>query len=848
MAKDFKAGQVKTSKIIGKGGTSADDKKIVFYTDAEAGGSDVGANTVPLGGDDVSFVFSGEEGVKGGSDGGVTLFTGDIVVSGTLYAENQVIDLETTTDSGLTISGGTPLIAGSGTTEVAIHINTADEGAIMWDDGDALVYEALDVLHLESLGGIELNPAAGIVSIGADTRLDSTAGSTQYFNFGDTDGSSGYGIRSNAGAIEFKDNAGAWAGVGSGGGFDVEAEFGGTASVAASDTLVINGGHGIDTTLVPGTPAGTTEILASLDYSGTDNFVVTAPDAEGTSLTSSDKIIYSDAVSGNVARGLISDLPFADGEMTSFDLEDDIGNNTTITDGETLEVRGGPGLKTAVNTNRLDIEHDIDALTDIVTPDVNDYLIVADSTSTPSVTKRVKIGALPSGGGGGSPGGSAGDVQINDGSSGFDGAAHLKYDTTDNRVWLGSGTVPGTYNAKLHISSELIVPALPALPIDDAPTLRIDTKSGSPANDNESLLIDHAGTGTGTKIVKIDAKAAELFTIDNDGLINLTATLPKLVINSTGTNPNDEALIKLTDSTTGTVVGDIGSIIQAKQGDLLIANTEDSKIAQIVGKYGGASAQYYNIIRGEVGGVNKPTVMIQTDPFSLSGGATSAIGSNDINFYVEGTPASLGSTSVKGASKFAGDLKVVGCVSRGGILHLSNGPSGPQVYWIGGSGGHPHPDGVSTGTGPYSTAMEPTWVDSVIWNTTLVTDPLFYDLSPSKTDIKIKKAGTYKISYSVNLSQLLPATNRINMRTFLHQTTAPSTVTAIDCSEAWSYGRGVGSADTVSKMSNVCTTTKIFAENEEFNLNMVFLHGVRDTEVKVNVRSNQSWILIERIA
>ncbi len=39
-----------------------------------------------------------------------------------------------------------------------------------------------------------------------------------YLNFGTTDGTSGYGFRDNAGTIEFKNSAGAWAAIGSGGG------------------------------------------------------------------------------------------------------------------------------------------------------------------------------------------------------------------------------------------------------------------------------------------------------------------------------------------------------------------------------------------------------------------------------------------------------------------------------------------------------------------------------------------------------------------------------------------------------------------------------------------------------
>ena len=124
MAKDFKAGQIKTSKIIGK-----DGEKTVFlrHDDSPLG---EGAHTVDEGGTDVSFVFAGTPDDKAGGIQGVTLFNGDIVVSGTLYAEKQVVDLVTNTDSGITISGRTGV---TGVGDTAIHINGPDEGAIVWD-------------------------------------------------------------------------------------------------------------------------------------------------------------------------------------------------------------------------------------------------------------------------------------------------------------------------------------------------------------------------------------------------------------------------------------------------------------------------------------------------------------------------------------------------------------------------------------------------------------------------------------------------------------------------------------------------------------------------------------------
>jgi hypothetical protein len=355
---------------------------------------------------------------------------------------------------------------------------------------------------------------------------------------------------------------------------------------------------------------------------------------------------------------------------------------------------------------------------------------------------------------------------------------------------------------------------------DAVPTLLIDTLGNS--NAHPSLKIMNASTAAATKIVKIDSQSSELFTIDNAGEIVLTADDPKLIINS-----DTEAVIMLDYASSNYD----GAMIIQNSGDLNIANAEPGKISQITGTHG-ATVDRYNIIRGECAGAsNKPFVTILTDP---EASAPAALASNDINFYVYGAPGSLGSAGVKKSALFGGDVQVLGCVARGGVLHLSNGGGTPQNYGIDDTEG-------------YTTTLNEDWVESIIWNTSIITDSVFYSLSASGTDITILKAGVYKISYSVNFSQLLPATNRINMRTFLHDTSASSAVDAIDCSEAWTYGRGSGAGDTVSKITNTCTTTKLFAVDDEINLNMLFFHGARDVEVSVNIRANQAWILIEKI-
>jgi hypothetical protein len=68
--------------------------------------------------------------------------------------------------------------------------------------------------------------STGNIGIGTSTPLSKLTvygdalleGSSRYLNFGTTTGSSGYGIRDNAGTLEFKNSGGSWTGIGTGGG------------------------------------------------------------------------------------------------------------------------------------------------------------------------------------------------------------------------------------------------------------------------------------------------------------------------------------------------------------------------------------------------------------------------------------------------------------------------------------------------------------------------------------------------------------------------------------------------------------------------------------------------------
>lgn len=57
---------------------------------------------------------------------------------------------------------------------------------------------------------------------------------------------------------------------------------------------------------------GAGSITIALDYAGTDNFIDSATNLEGTDIATGDTIVYHDANDNNVKKGLVSDLPFND--------------------------------------------------------------------------------------------------------------------------------------------------------------------------------------------------------------------------------------------------------------------------------------------------------------------------------------------------------------------------------------------------------------------------------------------------------------------------------------------------------------------------------------------------------
>ena len=112
MSKDFRIKQLRTSQMIISGSSVGTAPSAMIYSSSAA--TDVAGNYNPdllrnVGTDVWYFVSGSKHSVSGSSRREVVLFGGDVVVSGTLFAEKQVIEVDFSQASDLFLSGAVVL-------------------------------------------------------------------------------------------------------------------------------------------------------------------------------------------------------------------------------------------------------------------------------------------------------------------------------------------------------------------------------------------------------------------------------------------------------------------------------------------------------------------------------------------------------------------------------------------------------------------------------------------------------------------------------------------------------------------------------------------------------------------
>ena len=107
MARDFKATQIETNKIIASGTSGVTSPSLLIYSGTSATNTSGGlqANMLDKVGSDVLLFVSGNKNERGSPGASVTMFGGDVVVSGTMYAEKMIVEVDVTTTGSLSVSG-----------------------------------------------------------------------------------------------------------------------------------------------------------------------------------------------------------------------------------------------------------------------------------------------------------------------------------------------------------------------------------------------------------------------------------------------------------------------------------------------------------------------------------------------------------------------------------------------------------------------------------------------------------------------------------------------------------------------------------------------------------------------
>jgi len=796
MAKDFKTGQIRTSKIIGKDGDTADEKKIVFYPSTDPPDYDGGDPGVDLGGDDVSFVFAGSPGDKEAAvpSGGVALFNGDVVVSGTLYAENQIIEVTSSTSSSLIIEGANKEIHGE---DVAIHITGTQQGHIMWDEGHASIGETDEKIYINANDGIH-------------------------------EGSTVLGLVGNASANHIATC------------FDIEAHVSNEVAVVAADLASVEVRVTDTENALAAEIADTNADVSSIDTrvaaeegarASADTSLETRLAAEESARATDDTSLEVRLAAEETARAaadtslqtrltaeeaaLIAEIAATDGEVSSIDTRiatdeaalaelystnsgegasqvgiEDSGSNFTSTNVEgalaELAASSGGGGGGGNLTTKGDLEVFTTAQTRLGVGADGDIL-TADSTAASGLAW-----APPSGGGsmtftisdGATP--TAGAQTIEDGNTltvtggvglttSVTATDNLEISLDDTLVTIGTygdaanvpqltvdqqGRITGVTNVAISAGGGSSSGAPGIIQVSDgsggfdAASVFKYHPNAVPAESRVSISTGGTVTSPDARLEIVNAQADSFHCLRLEQLIHTSVPstrsnmIPLLIESNTDDVTADLALankgtigqiILANNFVSGAPPTYKSSTISLDDDDFKILNNQNNGIVQIIGIADsglGTPQVQYDVIRSEGNAAQGPCVTMLTDTMSVA--STAIVSSPDINFYVDGVPGSLGSTgatAVKKSAQFGGDLSVNGFVSRGGLIQLTKDT--PQRI------APPAWNGLTT----WDFTNLPRGV--ITFDNALFNDPLntFYSFTPGNDHLTVERDGVYRISY-----------------------------------------------------------------------------------------------------
>jgi len=193
MPKDFSAKQIRVSQLIASGAISGTHASIAIYSASDASNLEGGYSATSMFkgvGDDVFLFVSGTVDGRGRTGtthpGNITLFGGDVVVSGTFYTEKLVAEIDATSTGSLSISGSAYIQHGlfvSGADGRNMHILAPS----LFDGNMHISGNVSDF----ALTGTIKNTAAKIVESSVATEIETDAGSLTL------DGKTGVNLQAN---------------------------------------------------------------------------------------------------------------------------------------------------------------------------------------------------------------------------------------------------------------------------------------------------------------------------------------------------------------------------------------------------------------------------------------------------------------------------------------------------------------------------------------------------------------------------------------------------------------------------------------------------------------------------
>jgi len=298
--KDFRASQIETSKIIGTGSVSGTTAGIVMYSgsiasDREGGTSDSAMFSNV--GSDVFLFVSGTINTDNvgtlGTKSNVALFGGDVVVSGTLYAERQVIEVDSSVPGNFFVTGNMFVEPDSNSTKSVAFRTAAGNDIFIVDstnkrigvnvsDPDAQVeIFGTSTPHLKLSNNVD-DFATFAVGTHGDltiTTVDAAAGAANFVI--DADGA--VDIDADAGALSLDGSAGINIGTEADVAIDIDAS---TLDIDASGVLTIDSATSISIGAAADKPIDIDSTTLDIDASGAitiDGTSTFSVDAVGTS-------------------------------------------------------------------------------------------------------------------------------------------------------------------------------------------------------------------------------------------------------------------------------------------------------------------------------------------------------------------------------------------------------------------------------------------------------------------------------------------------------------------------------------------------------------------------------------